>query len=229
MITAEVLGKLRSFRLPGFIQALVEQNERPKAYDGLSFDERLSLLVESEHVRREASSLTRRLKQASLLSNATIDQVDFAVSRGLVRVSFLELAQGSWVQSNHHLIITGPTGVGKTFLGSALANNVCQRGYSVRYQRAHEWLAELGFAKADGSMSKVRQKLARTHLLLIDEWLREPLSASNARMVLDLLDDRFRRGSCMFISQVPVKDWHAQIQDPTLADAILDRVVSPAI
>jgi DNA replication protein DnaC len=229
MLNTEVLTKLRGFHVPGFIQALVEQDERPQAYQGLSFDERLTLLIESEHVRRAAARTTRRLKTAGLLSHATIDQVDFIKARGITKPIFLEYVQGGWVKAAHHLIITGPTGVGKTFIGSAIANSICQRSFDVRYQRAHEWFAELSFARAQGTLPKLRARLARTHLIIIDEWLREPLASPHARDLLDIIDDRYRKTSCMFISQLPVPDWHAQIQDPTLADAILDRLVHDAL
>jgi len=229
MLNPELLTKLRTFKVPGIIQALVEQDERPQAYQGLAFDERLGLLVESEHARRAAARTTRRLKEAALLSNATIDQVDFPKTRGLAKAHFLELAQGAWVQSSHHLIIPGPTGVGKTFIGSAIAANVCERGFAVRYQRAHEWFGDFSFARAQGSLPKLRGRLARIRLLIIDEWLREPLTSAHARDLLDVIDDRYRKASCMFISQLPVPDWHGQIQDPTRADALLDRRVHDAL
>lgn len=228
MINAETLAKLRAFHVPGFIQALVEQRES-KSYGELCFEERLAMLIEAEHSRRAAQRIARKLKAADLLTHATIDQVDFSVTRGLSRTAFLELAAGAWLTQAHHLVITGPTGSGKTFIASALATNVCRKAMAVKYMRAHEWLGELLLARANGKYPKLRAQLAKLNLIIIDEWLREPLPAAHAREFLDLFDDRYRKSSCLIISQVPVADWHAQIQDPTLADAILDRIVHDSI
>jgi len=228
MINAETLAKLRTFHLPGFIQALIEQRES-SSYRDLSFEERLALLIEAEHSRRIAQRIERKLKAADLLTHATIDQVDFSVARGLSRTAFLELAAGSWLSQAHHLIITGPTGSGKTFIASAIATNVCRKAMAVKYMRAHEWLGELLLARSKGTYQKLRAQLAKLNLLIIDEWLREPLPAAHAREFLDLFDDRYRKSSCLIISQIPVQDWHSQIHDPTLADAILDRLVHDSL
>lgn len=228
MINAETLAKLRTFHLPGFIQALIEQRES-SSYRDLSFEERLALLIEAEHSRRIAQRIERKLKAADLLTHATIDQVDFSVARGLSRTAFLELAAGSWLSQAHHLIITGPTGSGKTFIASAIATNVCRKAMAVKYMRAHEWLGELLLARSKGTYQKLRAQLAKLNLLIIDEWLREPLPAAHAREFLDLFDDRYRKSSCLILSQIPVQDWHSQIQDPTLADAILDRLVHDSL
>ena len=229
MMTAETLAKLRTFHVPGFIQALIEQRES-QSYQGLSFEERLALLVEAESTRRAAQRIARKIKNSQLMQRATIDQVDFATARGMNKVQFLELAQGDWVHKAHHLVITGPTGSGKTFVASALATNLCRKvGLSVRYMRAHEWLGDLLIARSKGDYSKLRNQLKKLPLIIIDEWLREPLSAMHAREFLDLFDDRYRKASCVVISQLPVADWHSQIQDPTLADAILERLVHDSI
>lgn len=228
MINAETLAKLRAFHVPGFIQALIEQRES-SAYRELSFEERLALLVEAEHLRRTAQRIARKLKTAELLTQATIDQVDFSIARGLSKIKFFELASADWIAKAHHLVITGPTGSGKTFIASALATNVCRKSMSVKYMRAHDWLGELLIARSKGTYQKLRAQLAKLPLLIVDEWLREPLSAPHAREFLDLFDDRYRKASCLIISQLPVSDWHSQIQDPTLADAILDRLVHDSI
>lgn len=228
MLNVEALHKLRSFRVPGFIQALVEQRESTTYHD-LSFEERLSLLIEAEHTRRTTQRIARKLKAADLLSQATIDQVDFSTSRGLSKIAFLELAAGTWISQAHHLVITGPTGSGKTFIASALATNACRRSLSVKYMRTHEWLGDLLLARSKGTYAKLRTQISKLNLIIIDEWLREPLSATHAREFLDLFDDRYRKASCLIISQLPVSDWHAQIQDPTMADAILDRIVHDSL
>lgn len=228
MLNADTLAKLRSFHVPGFIQALVEQREST-SYNDLSFEERLSLLIEAENTRRVAQRIQVKLRRAELITNATIDQVDFSVSRGLSRTAFLELAAGTWISKAHHLVITGPTGSGKTFIASALATNVCRKSVSVRYMRAHEWLGELLLARQKGTYQKFRSQLAKIPLIIVDEWLREPLPAAHAREFLDLFDDRYRKASCIIISQLSLSDWHQQIQDPTIADAVLDRLVHDSI
>lgn len=228
MINADTLAKLRSFHVPGFIQALADQQEST-AYKDLSFDERLSLLIESEHTRRVSQRIAHKLKAAELMTQATIDQVDFSITRGVSRTTFLDLAAGDWIRKAHHLVITGPTGSGKTFIASALANNACRRSLSVRYMRAHEWLGEMLIARSQATYHKLRTKLSKLNLIIVDEWLREPLPTAHAREFLDLFDDRYRKASCLIISQLPVADWHSQIQDPTLADAILDRLVHDSI
>lgn len=228
MINADTLAKLRSFHVPGFIAALIEQRES-HAYRDLAFEERLALLIEAEYTRRTSERIARKLKAADLLTQATIDQVDFSVARGLSRTKFLELASGDWMTRAHHLILTGPTGSGKTFIASAVATNVCRKGKSVKYIRAHDLLADILMARSQGTYHKLKLQLAKLHLLIIDEWLREPLPPSHAREFLDLFDDRYRKASCLMISQLPVPDWHSQIQDPTLADAILDRIVHDSL
>jgi DNA replication protein DnaC len=222
------LEQLKDLRLLGFLEAWQEQQRQPTYHD-LSFDERFALLVEREHLRRQHQGLHRRRQQARLPLPATIEQVDFQVARGLRKTQFLELAQGQWLHHHLSLILLGPTGVGKTFLASVLADHLCQQGFSVRYCKTADLLLELRLARADGSFAKLRQQLTSFSLLILDEWLRDPLSANEARELLDLLDVRYRQSSCLFATQVPVDQWHAQIPDPTLADAILDRIVHDSL
>jgi DNA replication protein DnaC len=205
-----------------------EQQESPR-YADLSFEERLGFLVQKECSRRETLKLQRRLKNAKLKQTATLDQIDFTVQRGLVKSKFMELAELQWVAKHHNLMIVGPTGVGKSFLASSLGDKACKDGLSVRYIKTSALLSELLGAKADGSFSKLSAALARTDLLIVDEWLREPLSESHAREILDLLDDRFRKSSTLFATQFPVAEWYRLIKDPTLAEAILDRVMHDSL
>ena len=224
----ETREQLRSLRLPGFIQALEEQ-QGSSQYADLSFEERLSFLIQKECLRRDNQRLQIRLRSAKLKQAATLDQVDFSVARGLNKKKFLELAELSWVANHHNLMIVGPTGVGKSFLASALGDQACKQGMTARYSKTSALLTDLLSAKADGSFTRLSAALARTDLLIIDEWLREPLSEAHAREILDLLDDRFRKSSTLFATQFPVTEWYRLIKDPTIAEAILDRVVHDSL
>ena len=224
----QTIEQLKDLKLHGLLEAWNEQHEQPTYHD-LSFDERFALLVEREHIRRQNQRLKRRLKQAHLFMGATLSEVDFQVARGLKKAQFLDWAQGQWLAQHLNLIMVGPTGVGKTFLACTLADHLCKQGQSVRYFKTANLIAELKFAKADGSFPKFRKHLATFDLLILDEWLRDHLTPNDAREILDLLDDRFRHASCLFASQFPIKDWHQKIQDSTLADAILDRIVHDSL
>ena len=197
------LDQLKSLRLIGLLEAWQEQQAQPTYHD-LAFDERLSLLVEREYLRRQQP-------------------------RGLKKSQFLQWAQGQWLTQHLSLVVVGPTGVGKTFLACSLADHLCTQGYAVRYLKTADLLSELKLAKVDGSFPKLRKHLATFDLIVLDEWLRDALSPNQAREILDFLDDRYRRASCLFATQFPVDQWHPQIQDPTLADAILDRIVHDSL
>ena len=224
----QTIEQLKDLKLHGLLDAWCEQHEQPTYHD-LSFDERFALLVEREYIRRQNQRLKRRLKQAQLFMGATLSEVDFQVARGLKKAQFLDWAQGQWLAQHLNLIMVGPTGVGKTFLACTLADHLCKHGQSVRYFKTANLIAELKFAKADGSFPKFRKHLATFDLLILDEWLRDHLTPNDAREILDLLDDRFRHASCLFASQFPIKEWHQKIQDSTLADAILDRIVHDSL
>lgn len=220
----QTLENLKSIRCSALARALREQLESPH-HSNLSFEERLSILVEAEVLHRDNKRMKRNLRAAKLKQSASVESVDFQARRGLKREQFLELATCHWIRKYHNLIVTGPTGVGKSFLSCALAEKACRSNLRAKYTKASELARELLVAREDGSYPSLRMKLAKTHLLVIDEWLRDPLSQDAARELLDLIDDRFRQASILFASQLPVKDWHQHIGDPTLADAILDRVV----
>ena len=220
----QTLDQLTDLRLYGVIEAWHDQRNQP-TYQDLSFDERLALLVEREYLRRHQQRQQRRLKQAHLFISASVDEVDFEVKRGLKKPLFLQWLQGQWLTEHLNLIMVGPTGIGKTFLSCVLAHHLCIQGHTVRYFKTAQLISELRLAKADGSFPKFRKRLAAFDVLILDEWLRDPLAPADARDILDVLDERYRRTSCLFATQFPVNQWHQQIHEPTLADAILDRIV----
>jgi len=224
----QIISKLREMRLGGFI-AGVEEQEESTQYQQLAFEERFGMIVEKEYLNRKSKRLKRTISKAKLKQQATIDEIDFKANRGLKRTEFLEFAGCGWISNRHNLIINGPTGVGKSFIACALAEQACRLGFQAKYYRANSFLSELLLAKADGSYPKLVKQLAKTPLLIIDEWLRDPLNQAQARELLDILDDRYRKASTIFCSQLPVKDWHSKIEEPTIADAILDRVVHDSL
>lgn len=224
----QTIEQLKTLKLNGLLEAWSEQRAQP-TYQDLAFDERFALLVEREYIRRQNQRLQRRLKQAQLFIGASLADIDFAVPRGLKKTQFLEWAQGHWLTKHLNLILLGPTGVGKTFLACTLAEHLCKQGHTVRYFKTSELISQLQLAKADGSFPQFRKQLASFDLVILDEWLRDELNPNRARELLDFLDDRYRRASCLFVSQFPIHDWHQKIQDPTLADAILDRIVHDSL
>lgn len=227
MLTDTIVDRLAAFKLRGFLEAYKEQQENPQ-YRELSFEERLAMLIDRESLRRQNYAFQKRVGSAKLRSYACIEEIDFSAKRNLRKAQILQLAQPSWIEAKHSLIITGPTGVGKTFIASALGFNACKLGITVRYTKLSDLICELLSARHDGESHKLQQSLGKFQLLIIDEWFRESLPQTHANELLDLIDVRFRRASTLFVSQLPVADWHAAIPNPTLADAILDRIVHDA-
>ena len=227
MLTQPLLEKLNKLNLSAFRQALEEQRNNPQ-YAELSFEERLGLLIDIEITRRDNNRLRSRIKSARFPLQATIEDLDLSAQRGLKRPQVLELAQAAWVGRHLNLLILGATGVGKTYLACALGWAACEAEFSVRYQRTSRLLQTLELAQADGSYSQLLRSLSRIQLLIFDDWLRDPLSRSQAKDLLEILDDRYGRSATLISTQVPVTDWHARIPDPTLSDAVLDRLIHNA-
>jgi DNA replication protein DnaC/transposase len=227
MLPHPTLDKLQTLRLTGMLKALAEQLKTPDI-DSLSFVERLGLLVDRELTERDDKRLSSRLRQARLKHNACLEDIDYRSPRGLDKALILQLASGQWLRDGLNLIINGPTGVGKTWLACALAHQACREGYSVRYLRLPRLLEELGLAHGDGRFAKLMSGYAKTDLLILDDWGLAPFTAEQRRDMLELLDDRYGQRSTLVTSQMPVDNWHELIGDPTLADAILDRLVHNA-
>jgi DNA replication protein DnaC len=227
MLIQPLLDKLTQLRLPGIRSGLEEQLQNPQ-YAELSFEDRLGLLVDLECTRRADNSLRRRIKTARFTLPAVIEDLDLSPARGLERSLILELAQGEWIRRHLNILVLGPTGAGKSYMACALGHAACRQGFSVRYQRTSRLLHEIMLSHADGSYPKLLTKLARVQLLIFDDWLRDPLTPSQARDLLEVLDDRYGRSSTLVATQIPIEDWHDRLPDPTLGDAILDRLVHNA-
>ena len=227
MLIQPLLDKLTLLRLHAFRHGLEEQLSNPRFAD-LSFEERLSLLVDLECIRRDNGRLQRHLKKAQLHLSATLEDFDFSPSRGIDQSLVLELSQGAWITRHLNTIVSGPTGAGKTYLGCALAHSACRADFSVRYFRTPRFLQELKLAHADGSYPTLLASLARIQLIIFDDWMRDALNLSQAQDLLDILDDRYGRSSTMIVTQVPVGSWLDRFPDPTIGDAVLDRLVNNA-
>ncbi len=227
MLIHPMVDRLRGLGLTAMADAFIEMKNTAAA-DDLSREDWLGLLLDREVTSRENKRLDRRLRHARLRQSAIIEDTDFRVPRGLDRALFQKLAECGWIRDSQHLVIGGPTGVGKSWLACALGHKACREGYSVLYRRAPRLFAELATARGEGRAARLMATLERTRLLIIDDWGPEPLSADQRRDLLEIVEDRYEKGSLLITSQVPIGRWHDLIGDPTLGDAILDRVVHRA-
>ena len=227
-MTTQTLTRLRELKLSGMAAALEHQQAQVGTFEALPFIERLSLLLEQEHLLRDNRKQERLIRQAHFKLRATTQEIDYAHPRNIQRAQIARLAQGDWLERAQNLLITGPCGSGKTYLACAIGHAACMREFSVRYFRLSRLMLELTQAKADATYVKLLKQLAKVQLLILDDWGLEPLQPAHRHNLMEILDDRHTETSTLVISQLPTDQWYVSIGDNTLADAILDRLMHNA-
>jgi DNA replication protein DnaC len=228
MLTEPTLEKLRAMRLEGMAAGWLEQQNNTSATK-LSFDERFGMLVDAEWLHRENKRLSRALKEAKLkLSQACVEDIDYPARRELDKAVVRQLASCRWVSEHQAILITGATGTGKTYVACALAQQACRKGFRAAYRRASRLFDELRIAHADGTYARALARFARVDVLVIDDFAIAPVTDEERRHLLELLEDRYGTRSTIVTSQLAPKDWYDYLADPTLADAICDRIVHHA-
>jgi len=218
------MEKLKELKLHGMLKGLQEQQESTNMQQ-LSFEERLGLLVDIESLERENRQLKTRLKQAAFRQNACIQDIDYSLPRKMDQSLMQSLYCCQWIKDSLNVIMTGPTGVGKSFIACALGHQACMKGYRVKYLKLSRFLPQLAIARADGTYLKMIQQLTKVDLIIFDDWGLSVLNSQERHDMLEIIDDRHNRSSTLITSQIPQSEWFQVIGDPTLADAILDRII----
>jgi len=227
MLLHPTLEKLTTMRFTGMAAALDEQMQM-NGLDDMAFEERLGLLLDREQAVRETRRMKTRLRKAKLRQQGSVEDIDFRHPRGLDKSLVVRMADCQWIRKHNNLIITGPTGVGKSYLACAFAEKACREGFSALYLRTTKLFEDLSLAKGDGRYLKLLTTFAKTDLLVLDDYGLLELNQEQRHDLLEILEDRHGLKSTLVTSQLPVEHWHEQIGDPTLADAILDRLVHSA-
>ena len=226
MLSTPTIEKLTTLKLHSMAKALDSQHQN-STFEALPFDQRLGLLVDQEITQRENVRLQTRLRQAKL-KGASFEDINFRKSRGLDKPFLASLASGNWIREHLNVLITGPCGVGKSFIASALGHKACLLGFKVFYFRTPRLFEELALAHGDGTFSRRLTQIQKADLLILDDWGLQTFSDAQRRDLLEILEDRYNNKSTLVTSQLPVDHWHEVIGNPTLADAILDRLVHNA-
>lgn len=224
MLNQHTIERLNQMHLRGMAEALVNHSKNAD-FQGLSFEERLGMLVDYEYTFRQNRRLARLLAQARLKLSACLEDLDYQHPRGIERTLIRDLSTCQWIESHLNVLITGPSGVGKTYLACALAHTACRHGLNARYYRVSALLSELTSTKGDGTYLRFLKQLSNFKLLILDDWALAPFSPDQARDMLEVIDARSNSGSLIINSQLPLDTWHQNLPDPTLADAILDRIM----
>ncbi len=227
MLNQQTIERLTALKLIGMVEAFTDQMNQPDL-DRLSFAERFGLIVDRQWSWKENNRMARYLKNARPKLNACVEDIDYKSPRGLDQSVMMRLVSCDWVSRHQNIIITGPTGVGKTYLACALVNKVCREGYRALYLRLPKLSYQMTLARGDGSYGKTITKLAKAHVLVIDDLGLSPMNDQERRDLLEIVEERHSYTSTVVASQLPVDLWHEQIGDPTIADAILDRLVHNA-
>jgi DNA replication protein DnaC len=227
MTREQTFDKLSRMKLHGMAQALQEQLQQPDSA-GLAFEDRFAMLVDAQWLWRENRALTARLHNAKLKQQASFEDINFRHPRQLERNVIRSLSGCDWVREHHNVVITGPSGIGKTFVCCALLEKACREGFSALYLSAEKFFRVLAMAYADGSFDRLLSKLARVEALAIDDWGVVPMGDRERRHMLEVLEDRNHGRSTLVTSQFPIENWHEVVGSPTLADAIIERILTRA-
>ncbi len=227
MLTQPTIEKLNSMKLAAMAKAFADQMQCPDMTQ-LTFEERFGLIVDYQITDLENRRMQNRLRTAKLRLSASIEDLDFRQGRGMDRSTVMSLAGNQWVKSHHNILVTGPTGAGKSYLACALAQKACRDGHTVLYQRLPRLLQDISVARHDGRYHKLMNQIVKCEVLVLDDLLISPLSRDEQKELLEIVEDRYDRKATVITSQLPIKAWHDSMQDPTLADAILDRLVHNA-
>lgn len=223
-VTTQNIAQMRTLKLSSMARAYETQLEQPRLHE-LAFDDRLALLMEAEESDRRNRKLSRLIRQANLRENASLEDVDYGAGRGLDKALVASLASCAWIAKHQGLLVIGPTGVGKTWLGCAMGNQACRKGLTVQFHRLSELYDQIAEAQHDGTLPKLKLALTKPNLLILDDFGIGEMTATAAQLLLDVIDGRQQRGSLLITSQYPVDKWHGLFPDQTVADATLDRFV----
>jgi len=224
MLSRQTIDKLYRLKLPAMAESYQRFSEEPESL-ALSFDDRVGIMVDAEWTAKQNKKISRLIKSSGIVQEASLENLDFRLDRRLNRDLIATLSEGSWITNHRNLLITGKTGVGKSYLLSALGNKACRLGYTVNYVRLSRLLIDLEIAKMEGTYNKFLNQLSKLSLLMVDDFGLAEITPGESREILEVIDGRLHTGSLILASQKPVKEWYPLFVDPTLADACLDRLV----